>query len=234
ALPRGIGKTTLLSKHAGLEHTLPLGAREKILQFKNLLQRIKETAETKPASEVIAFVISEGGFKTHFEEKGGEEGEERLQNLYELFSLSEKYNLFPPGESIEMLLCDAALASDQDDLEKNDNAVRLMTVHASKGLEFDYVFISGLEEGLFPHERAQDGRNRRKRERSIEEDEEERRLFYVALTRARKKLFLSYTASRNVFGEKRWNFPSQFIGDISPDLFEEPPEKPGKVLYLDD
>jgi DNA helicase-2/ATP-dependent DNA helicase PcrA len=90
-----------------------------------------------------------------------------------------------------------------------------MTVHAAKGLEFDIVFISGLEEGLFPHEKMNEDHLK------PEEAEEERRLFYVALTRARKRVYLSYSQLRTVFGRQQVNMPSQFILDIPPELVEE-------------
>ncbi|MFQ5662087.1 MAG: 3'-5' exonuclease, partial [Candidatus Paceibacteria bacterium] len=91
------------------------------------------------------------------------------------------------------------------------NAVRLMTVHASKGLEFEYVFIVGLEDGLFPHSGFDD----------TKDEEEERRLFYVALTRAKKKVYLSYASVRTIFGSQTVNMPSEFIMDIDEELLEE-------------
>ena len=110
---------------------------------------------------------------------------------------------------METLLEDASLATDQDLLKKEHDSVKLMTVHASKGLEFDYVFISGLEEDLFPQHT------------DLERDgEEERRLFYVALTRARKKVFLTFASMRTIFGSKKVCLPSDFISDI-PDEFLE-------------
>ena len=105
-----------------------------------------------------------------------------------------------------------------------------MTVHASKGLEFDCVFITGLEEDLFPHKKP-DGERK-----NLEEAEEERRLFYVALTRARKKLFLSYASVRSVFGMRDVSMPSSFLSDIEEDLLEKAEESSrerGKVVYLD-
>jgi DNA helicase-2/ATP-dependent DNA helicase PcrA len=110
---------------------------------------------------------------------------------------------------------DISLQSDQDTLgqsRQNQNSVKLMMVHASKGLEFEYVFIVGLEAGLFPHQRdlAQTG----------EESEEERRLFYVALTRAKQKLFLSYANTRTIFGERRTQLPSEFLSDIPDSTLE--------------
>ena len=124
----------------------------------------------------------------------------------------------------------AALATDQDDLQKDKDAVKLMTVHASKGLEFDCVFIAGLEQDLFPLKHINED------DMSQAEEEEERRLFYVALTRAKKKVYLSYTVIRTVYGAQRVNMPSEFIEDIEKDLIEDqPPEKPtgAKALFID-
>ena len=98
-----------------------------------------------------------------------------------------------------------------------------MTVHASKGLEFKYVFITGLEDGLFPHER----------DSKIDEDkEEERRLFYVALTRAKEKLFLSFANFRTIFGSCQINAPSEFLNDIPKDLLEKPEKDRIKTIYI--
>lgn len=101
-----------------------------------------------------------------------------------------------------------------------------MTVHASKGLEFEYVFITGLEDGLFPHQRQNESK-------TSEDSEEERRLFYVALTRARRKLFLSFANFRTIFGSRNINAPSEFISDIPADLLEKEGEASGiKTIYL--
>ena len=102
----------------------------------------------------------------------------------------------------------ASLFSDQDEMTEEKIGVKLMTVHAAKGLEFDTVFITGLEDKLFPHQRINDD------ESSLEDEEEERRLFYVALTRARKKLFLTYASVRTVYGSREVRMPSEFILDI--------------------
>ena len=101
--------------------------------------------------------------------------------------------------------------------------VKLMTVHAAKGLEFKYVFITGLEDGLFPHQR--DGGD--------SDQEEERRLFYVALTRAKEKLYLSFGNFRTIFGSRQINAPSEFLGDIPPDLLERSNENGNiKTIYI--
>ena len=112
-------------------------------------------------------------------------------------------------------LTDIALTSDQDTLNNEKGGVNLMTVHASKGLEFDYVFISGLEADLFPHQ------NLNRLKKSNEESEEERRLFYVAITRAKKKLFLTWAKMRTIFGTIKFNSPSEFLLDIPTKYIEQ-------------
>ncbi len=131
--------------------------------------------------------------------------------MRELVSLASRYDeaAETPIECLEKFLESVALASEQDELKEEANAVRLMTVHAAKGLEFPYVFITGLEEGLFPYERE---------ENDAADKEEERRLMYVALTRAEDKVYLSYAAYRTVFGSKNATIPSQFLTDIPEEL----------------
>ena len=111
---------------------------------------------------------------------------------------------------------------------ENKNAVKLMTVHASKGLEFKYVFITGLEEGLFPHAKSNEGSYAGS---FGDPKEEERRLFYVALTRAKEKLYLSWTNYRTIFGSRQINMPSEFISDIPKSLVEQ--EKEEKIFTID-
>ena len=152
--------------------------------------------------------MQETGMETAFK-NGTPDDQEKLENIRELVSVASQYG------SVETLLENAALATDQDELERTNRAVKLMTVHASKGLEFDYVFITGLEEDLFPHKRMNENNV------TQAEEEEERRLFYVAITRARKKVFLSYAQLRTIFGTQKVNTPSQFISDIDKDLIEE-------------
>lgn len=224
---RGIGKVTLAKALAGMEEKLPAAARLKIGEFRNLLTQIKKQALSGKPSETIKFVLRTSGIEAQLK-SGGEDEKERLENIRELASLAVKYDSLPPEEGIEKLLTDAALASDQDELTEYKPAVKLMTVHAAKGLEFDYVFITGLEEGLFPHERLG------AKEISEEESEEERRLFYVAITRARKKIFLSHTSIRTIFGSRQVNLPSEFFADIDREHLEEEYnlKEAGKIIYL--
>jgi len=210
---RGIGKTTMLKIFSGNESSLPLAMKTKLENFKNLLEKIRESSKQNKPSETITLIIKISGLENEWKESG-DEGAARLENAYELSNFASRYNDQSPEEGILNFLADAALQSDQDEMRDDGKAVRLMTVHASKGLEFDTVFITGLEEGLFPHQRMSETNT------SPEEEEEERRLFYVALTRARKKIFLSYAETRTVFGRRQINMPSGFILDIPESLVE--------------
>ena len=207
--PRGIGKVTLLKMIEGKEHSMTPAARKNVADFKVLLARVRDTALTKTPSATVKCVLRETGLEELLI-NGSDDDQERLENIKELATLAARYDELPPEEGIDKLLEDAALASDQDELRDEQDAVRLMTVHASKGLEFEHVFITGLEAGLFPHAGFDEDRD----------DEEERRLFYVALTRAGKKVFLSFAAARTIFGSRDVTIPSEFITDIDERLLE--------------
>ena len=213
---RGIGKVTLAKIFAGERESLPIKVKIKIDNFYKTLKEIKNKIENEKASDVIKFTVKKSGIEMELS-SGTEEEMERLENIKELATLALKYDNLKNGEGVEKLLEDAALASDQDGIMINEekkedkNTVKLMTVHASKGLEFKYVFITGLEDGLFPHQKNEEIKN-------VEDREEERRLFYVALTRAKEKLFLSFSNFRTIFGSRQINTPSEFISDIPSDI----------------
>lgn len=210
---RGIGKMTVLRLLEGKKNELKAAAAAKVEAFDQMMTDIADEARTKKLSETLKFIIARTGIEMTLKKGGTEEDLERLENLRELVSLATRYDALDPEAAVETLLEDAALQSDQDEIKKKEekDAVRLMTVHAAKGLEFPYVFITGLEEGLFPHERLDD--------KGIDH-EEERRLFYVALTRAGKRLWLTFAHSRMIFGSSRVNIPSSFLADIDEDLIE--------------
>lgn len=210
---RGIGKVTLLKMIEGKEDEIKGATREKVDRFRSMLEDIAACARTKSITETLTFIIKRTGLEVDLKKSGTEEDLERLENLQELVSVASRYAEQDPEEAVEALLEDAALQSDQDELQSKDerDAVRLMTVHAAKGLEFPYVFITGMEEGLFPHERLDERETDR---------EEERRLFYVALTRAEKKVYLTYAHMRTIFGSQRVNVPSSFLSEISPEYIE--------------
>lgn len=211
---RGIGKTSMQKIFSREKLLLPPAIQDKLERFRNLLKEIEKTSRENRPSETIAFIIK----STRLEEEwktGGDEGQARLENAYELANFASRYDSQLPEEGVLNFLTDAALQSDQDEIRDDNQAVRLMTVHASKGLEFGIVFITGLEDGLFPNQRIN--------ENSVkpEDREEERRLFYVALTRARKKVFLTYAQTRTLFGRRRVNIFSEFISDIPENLIEQ-------------
>lgn len=230
---RGIGKVTMLKVVEGRRSELTGATLEKVSRFDQMMQDIGDEARTKPLSETLKFIIKRTGIETELKKNGTEEDLSRLENLRELVTLGQRYDQLEPEMAVEQLLETASLQSDQDELKNKEeqDAVRLMTIHAAKGLEFAYVFISGLEEGLFPHERLDD---------TGIDHEEERRLFYVALTRAIKKLYLTYAHMRTIYGSQRVNIPSSFLNDISTDLVEsENPSGFGKssgyetTIFLD-
>ncbi|MEK7068928.1 MAG: UvrD-helicase domain-containing protein, partial [Patescibacteria group bacterium] len=188
--PRGIGKVTLDKMLAGE----PLGAAgAKVMAFQETMLKIRHATNTLPASEAIRFCIEASGIQKMYAGKS-EEDVERMSNVRELVNLAVKYEHDPPPAGIERLLEEAALQSEQDEITMHSDkgGITLMTVHAAKGLEFDAVFIVGLEQGLFPSIRNDENRD----------PEEERRLFYVALTRTRKHLFLSYAHERSKYGKR--------------------------------
>jgi len=221
---RGIGKVTLAKVFAGTESELPPKMQEKIADFRKILNEIKKESEEKKTSDLIKFILKRSGIEKMLKE-GNEEEQERLENIRELVTLATKYDLYPPEEGLERLLSDAALATDQDSLEKPTEAVKLMTVHSSKGLEFSHVFISGLEQDLFPHKNL-DGT-----EKTKEDKEEERRLFYVAITRTKEKLYLSFATMRTIFGSQQMNTPSEFLSDIDEEFLEPVREGGSKTIF---
>ncbi len=211
----GIGPAALVKMTEGRDAELGAAARGKVSALRERIARIAQATKERKASEVVLFAIKESGMDMLYR-GGGEEGSERLENMQELAAFAARYDELPVGEGIERLLEDAALASEQDSLEKKLEAVSLMTIHASKGLEFDAVFIVGLEQGLFPSTRESD---------EDRDSEEERRLFYVALTRARRHLFLTNAASRIRYGQREYTIPSEFLDDIDQKLVLEHEEK---------
>lgn len=211
---RGIGKASVAKLFSGAEANLTGATQKKIKDFYSLLEEIKACTTRKHPSEIITFILKASGLEREWKENKGEDLD-RLENAYELVAFAKRYDDLNSEEGVEQLLTDSALNSDQDELKEEQNSVRLMTVHASKGLEFNTVFVSGLEDGLFPHQKIT------RENITPEEAEEERRLFYVAITRAKKKIFLSYAQMRTIFGSRQVNIPSEFIFDIPEELTEE-------------
>ena len=184
----------------------------KELEFKNMIEEIKKEESHLTLTELIDVVLDKSGMKKSLEDEKSIEADIRLENLEEFKSIAKAMEINEGIVSLEELLDKLALVSDVSE-QKNDNEdkVTLMTMHAVKGLEYDYVFVVGVEEGLFPHSNSLE---------SNDELEEERRLCYVAITRAKKKLYLINARSRILYGKVSSNVPSRFINEISDEYIE--------------
>lgn len=185
----------------------------KELAFKNLILKMKEECENLSLTEMVDLVLNESGMKQELVNEKTLESEIRLENLEEFKSITKNYEEEFGVISLSDFLNEISLVSDMSEHQESKNKVSLMTVHAVKGLEFDYVFVTGMEEGIFPHYNAiNDG--------SRSAIEEERRLCYVAITRAKKDLWLLNAKRRMLFGNTQTNLPSRFMDEIDPKYLE--------------
>ncbi len=213
--PCGLGKSSLAKIAAGDGGALGPAARRRWQELRNRLEDIAAAAN-QPPSAVIKLTLERSGLMKFYDEPD-ENGLDRRRNLEELIALAGRYDADPTPDGLWRLLDEAALVSDQDSLEEGEgeravNPVRLMTIHAAKGLEFDNVFITGLEQDLFPS-RPRDNDERGPAEAAAEE----RRLFYVAVTRARQTLTLAYAESRAIAGGRQSSWPSEFLNHLAVD-----------------
>jgi len=217
---RGLGPKAQELILLGRAGDLSPASAKKYADFVALIDDITQKINELVPSELVAYVITASGLLAELE---AQNEDERIENLNELVSLASRYNEMPAPEGLILLLEHASLMADQDELSLDGGGVRLMTVHASKGLEFKEVFVAGLEQGLFPSERPREGVD------SKVAAEEERRLCYVAITRAKDTLTLSYAGLRTVYGSREPRIPSEFLNDIPPHLlrFEQSTERGG-------
>lgn len=207
---RGIGAVTLAKLAAGQRDLLRAADLAKVEKFESVVNELAEAADTLVPSEFVKLVIEKSGMRRALVEEGNEEDRERFENIEELASVAVRHDGTPGKEGIALFLAESALAGDQDELDQGEKGgVTLMTVHAAKGLEFDTVFVTGMEEGLFPHGGMGDSKR---------DDEEERRLFYVAMTRAKSRLFLTLARVRKIYGIDSYAEPSSFLADIDDSL----------------
>ena len=177
-----------------------------------LVRRLRRRLGVLPLPELLDEVLEVSGYRAMLAD-GSEEGEDRWANLLELRQVTTRYDDLSPDDALDRLLEETALVADQDSYEGEADAVTLITLHAAKGLEFPVVFIGGMEEGLFPHNRALDDEK---------ELEEERRLAYVGITRAKRRLFLSHAWRRATWGGGGMSIPSRFLLEIPPELMDGP------------
>ena len=187
-----------------------------LLKFWQMYQRLQEALETRTLDEFASDVIELTGYKAMLEQevaKGHEDAADRLQNLGQLVNNVKNYcDQHGEEASLEGYLEDIALISDIDSYNESSDQVVLMTIHSAKGLEFPYVFLIGMEEGIFPSEMSK---------YSEADLEEERRLAYVGITRAKKELYLSDSVTRMLYGRTQRNEPSRFLREIEPEYLEE-------------
>jgi DNA helicase-2/ATP-dependent DNA helicase PcrA len=234
--PRGIGKTTLdelmtrsrdlgvslwetiaiiTDPASGVKANLTNRAKEALRSFKRVLETLQkkagELANTeRKVSDIVIAAIDDSGYSLMLRSENTDESEARLENLEELVNAAVDYDKMADA-SLRDFIDHAALTSDTDALDANAR-VTMMTIHSAKGLEFPVVFLVGLEDGIFPHSRSINDPN---------ELEEERRLAYVAITRAEKILYITHAMRRRVFGEEIAAEPSQFLNEMPLDLIED-------------
>lgn len=212
---RGIGLKTIenLTTKADGENTSIYEAISsgKELEFKKTIEQLKSLAEELTLTELIDKVLDASGMRQDLESEKTLESEVRLENLEEFKSITKSFEEREGLISLEDFLLEISLVSDVEEYKDDPNRISLMTVHSVKGLEFDHVFVVGMEEGIFPHMNSL---------METSELEEERRLCYVAITRAKDDLHLINARRRTLFGKEQINPVSRFIGEISQDLME--------------
>ncbi len=183
-----------------------------IIMFRDMISDIISKKDELKVSELMKLILKNSGYEDMLNEDMSKESEMRFENLMEFIGVAMEFEKENADNSLSDFLDSIALVSDVDKLDETAESVTLMTMHSAKGLEFEVVFLVGMEDGLFPSKR------------SIEEDEqveEERRLCYVGITRAKKKLFITNANKRTLYGSTTYTMPSRFIEEISSDLFDE-------------
>ena len=221
---RGIGPRTIsqLQTRANLDDTalleavrqigqagtsLPPRTAQALAAFDALISRLVDRSSEMSPSALVGEILAQTGYRDYIIDREG--GEEKWENVVELRNVAAEYDDLDPEEALAAFLEKVSLVADIDELDEGTEAVTLITLHQAKGLEFPVVFIVGLEEGILPHRRSFD---------DADEMEEERRLCYVGITRAEKRLYLLRSYRRSLFGGTTANPPSRFLNDISPHL----------------
>lgn len=227
--PRGIGQATIdrlaqISERKAItfnealyvavdEKELSPLAAAKVRAFSRLLTDFQQLSAGCSLPELTSRIMNETGYITHLREESKPEAEERIANLQQLLVAMEEFNATSEESALTSFLEQVALVSDLEQRDHSRGSVSLMTLHSAKGLEFPVVFIVGMEERLFPHARALEDE---------EQMEEERRLCYVGMTRARENLYLTNAHRRRLFGKDQYNSPARFLADIPGNLLDAP------------
>lgn len=212
---RGIGDSTLLKlEQEAKENNISMFqaiSKGKELQFRELIEHLTKESENLTLTELIDLVLEDTGMREEYENDKTLENELRLDNLEEFKSITQTFENRTGSESLADFLEEVSLIADISEHQEKDDVVTLMTIHSAKGLEFNVVFLIGMEDGIFPHQNS-----------FCEEGglEEERRLCYVGITRAKERLCISNAKRRMLYGKDVINPPSRFIKEITPDLLE--------------
>ena len=225
---RGIGDATVgrlaqYGEEAGLslyetlsqlDGVVGLGARFRntLAGFREMVDTIRSQVGHMYLTELTDLVLHESGYLPQLEAQGDEDAKMRIENLREFLSVTKQFETEVSPTDLAAFLEHVALISDVDSYDRDADAISMMTVHASKGLEFPVVFITGLEEGIFPHSLSL---------LDAAEIEEERRLAYVGMTRAEERLYLTCSQQRTLYGATKMNPPSRFLEEIDPEYLEE-------------
>ena len=223
---RGIGDTSI-NNLRGLardnnECMFKCLSKPKEVEFKKLILELTEDAKDLDLTELIDVVLEKSGMKEELEKEHTLEADIRLENLMEFKSITENYQKETGTVNLEDFLEDISIVADQSEHETLDNAVTLMTMHAAKGLEFKVVFLIGMEEGIMPHSMSLNEES---------ELEEERRLCYVGITRAKERLYITNAKRRMLFGNTSMNPPSRFIAEIDNNLIEKEESKTENKVF---
>ena len=225
---RAIGETTLkhLQEYADANdlslfsaivdvdniETIKSGTASKLKDFAGLILKLKEAESRYSLPEFLSLVLEKSGYLRELQASGTDEDAVRIENLQELVNVANEFEPEELDNSLGEFLAQVSLVSDIDSLDEIANNVTLMTLHASKGLEFPIVFLAGCDEGIFPSARCSN---------SLSELEEERRLMYVGVTRAETKLYLTTAKRRQMWGEYKYYSPSRFLAEIPANLLDE-------------
>jgi DNA helicase-2/ATP-dependent DNA helicase PcrA len=198
------------------QDSLPQRAAQALQSFMQLIERLSREIEGLELHEQVDHVIQMSGLIEHFKKEKGDRGEGRVENLQELVSAARGFSPESEAEAelspLESFLAHAVLESGEGQADAHADCVQMMTLHSAKGLEFPVVFLAGMEDGLFPHQRSA---------ADLASLEEERRLAYVGATRAMRQLYLTYAEQRRLYGVDTYGQPSRFIGEVPPELIEE-------------
>jgi DNA helicase-2/ATP-dependent DNA helicase PcrA len=195
---------------------LASAARNSLEAFASLMEDLRQSAEEMSVSNLLKYVVERAHYESYTRDRT-DDGEERWNNVLELVTVAQDYDDLPPLEGLQQFLENVSLLGEADDFDEHRQAVTLMTLHAAKGLEFRVVFLVGMEEGIFPHQRSLE---------DPQQMEEERRLCYVGITRAKEKLYLVHAARRQFRGITQTNPASRFLTDVPESLWSESGVKP--------